>query len=142
MPYKFDHHEYAYRRIVATLGVPLGGPREHELLQPLAAAASRADFTRIATRDARPVSGRFLREVLEARLWAADSDATTFHGADFLALYLDRDRTHWGRAEAILRNHGWLLELGKVGRARAYSVEVGNTDPVSCVCQPRHSRKE
>lgn len=96
-------------------------------IKPLAMLADATDFSPIATNGRRGVSGPFLREIFIARCILADRNAETFMGAQHLAMRLDRDRAHVSRADAVLREHGWLHEIRPHRRAKLYRVQEGVT---------------
>lgn len=113
--------------------------KEPKSMLPIIKAVRSADWDSIATTGHRGVSGKYLRAVMLARCRKADINHETWWGAQAIARDLGEymncgrknkplDRHQVGRADKILRDHGWLIDVGTVGRARKYRLAIGNTE--------------
>lgn len=108
-------------------------------IRPILEAVKSANWDAIATTGHRGVSGKYLRSVMLMRCQKADSNHEVWWGAQAIAHrlgeYMDcgrkdkpLDRHQVARADKILRDHGWLIDVGAVGRARKYRLAIGNTE--------------
>lgn len=106
--------------------------------RPMIETVMEADWDAIATKGHRGVSGKYLRSVMLMRCLKADINHETWWGAQTIAERLGEymncgrnhkplDRHHVARADKILRDYGWLVEIGRVGRARKYRLLIGST---------------